>query len=363
MVRDAGRRAKPMKFEELDWNTLDRLRSVFLEGVPVRSAYWKAKSDLASYDETYGERIAWKWDAVLGELAVRRWTPPAGVLLDFGCGSGIAGRRVARICGMGHFSRIHFHDRSALAEAYSVERAQGELAGIEATCGNPDRLFDDGQQITLVVSHVLNELPERERKRLIAVADRAAAILWVEPGSRAVSRDLIEIREHLRHATHIVAPCTCPGACGLLRPENERHWCHFFAPPPPNLGMDSDWARFARRAGIDLRSIPYSFLVTDRRPVDVASTGQERILGVTRQYKGYSKLHSCGADGVRELTLQHRDDPGLAKMLATDPSIAEWNLEGGRIRSGKIISAAPILVEPTREVEGGVEGFPQSETQ
>ena len=84
----------PVSWETLDWEALETLRRCFLEGAPADGSYWREWSDLASYDFTYGQRIGWKWDAVLDELARRGWQPPSGPLLDWGCGSGIAGPRV-----------------------------------------------------------------------------------------------------------------------------------------------------------------------------------------------------------------------------------------------------------------------------
>ena len=84
-----------MTWTELDWKALDRLRERFLSGRPGDEPYWTSPSDLACYDSTYAERIGWKWDAVLDELSLRKWAPGGGPVLDWGCGSGIAGRRVA----------------------------------------------------------------------------------------------------------------------------------------------------------------------------------------------------------------------------------------------------------------------------
>src|ERR1035438_7840636 len=34
--------------------------------------------------------------------------------------------------------------------------------------------------------------------------------------------------------------------------------------PPPAIFADSSWVKFGKRAGIDLRSLPYSFIALDR---------------------------------------------------------------------------------------------------
>ena len=89
------------------------------------------------------------------------------------------------------------------------------------------------------------------------------------------------------------------------------HWCHFFAEPPANIMADSNWVRFAQRAGIDLRSLPYSYLVLDRKArLEAPST---RMIGEPRMYKGYAKVLNCRAEGVREEVIQKRDAPEFFK--------------------------------------------------
>src|SRR5205085_1112839 len=137
----------------------------------------------------------------------------------------------------------------------------------------------------------LNELSERELAPLLKLAKQAREIIWVEPGTHAESRRLgAAVREPLRAAGFLpVAPCTHAAACGMLEPENERHWCHSFARPPSSAFQDARWSVFARELGIDLRTLPYSFLVLQRAEIGVGS-GASRIIGRPREYKGFLKL-------------------------------------------------------------------------
>src|SRR5205823_5750559 len=196
------------------------------------------------------------------------------------------------------------------------------------------------------VSHVLNELSEAGGQALREAIDQADAVIWVEPGTYADSRALIEARERLREHFLPIAPCTHQAACGLRAPENERHWCHHFASPPAGIMADSNWVRFANRAGIDLRSLPYSFLVLERKglrdPVPgLLPDGCSRIIGAPRFYKGYAKIFSCQADGVCDLTLQKRDAPRFFRSLNKAHLIPlfAWKLDGARIRS--VLEARP----------------------
>lgn len=328
-----------MNLESLDWEVLDRLRATFLSDARTEGPYWHTVTDLECYDLTYGERIGWKWDAVLAELRLRGWSADAGndplTILDWGCGSGVAGRRVVDFLGAGHVAQLVLHDHSALAVEFATHRARRKFPGLAV--GPADvRFLREGRIDVLVMSHVLNELDDTGRADLGELIARAQTVLWVEPGTHEVSRALAGWREQARaQGFTAVAPCPHRQACGLLTPENERHWCHFFASPPPEIFAMSDWVKFGQRAGIDLRALPYSFLVLDRRPDDSATlpAGASRILGEPRLYKGYAKIFNCDADGVRELMLQQRADKALFKSLkrAHGPLIYRWTRDGDRI--------------------------------
>ena len=175
---------------------------------------------------------------------------------------------------------------------------------------------------------------------LRGLAARASAFLWVEPGTREVSRALIEVREQLRDRFRLVAPCTHQAACGLLAPENARHWCHHFATPPVGVFADSGWVKFGQRAGIDLRSLPYSFLALERRAKVMESlpaTGFSRVIGVPRVYKGYAKVLNCDAAGVTEFMVQKRDAPELFKRFKRPAGalVYRWSRSGGKILGGE----------------------------
>ena len=309
--------ARHIDWDSLDWSALDRLRDTFLGVKPASGDYWTSLSDLENYNFTFAQRIGWKWDAVLRELTLRGWTPPSNTLLDWGCGSGIAGRRVVEHFGENHFKLLRVYDRSRLARdfALSVAHEMYPLLRVEAWSEAADNSVG-----TLIVSHVLNELDEDGGRALRQVIDRADSVLWVEPGTHADSRSLIAMREALRGSFQVIAPCTHQSVCGLLAPEKERHWCHHFAQPPAGIMADSNWVRFAQRAGIDLRSLPYSFLVVERKGLrnsvpGLLQEGFSRIIGQPRFYKGFAKVFSCQEEGVRDVVLQKRDAPELFKAL------------------------------------------------
>jgi len=333
----------PLSWETLDWTALDRLREGFLQRAGAGGSYWNSRDDLANYDFTYAQRIGWKWDAVLQELQRRGWSPPPGPILDWGCGSGIAARRVLATFGAATCTALRVFDRSPLAMDYAAARAAELFPGLRVAPWDPHANATTESEAgpgTLVISHVLNELDEAGGQALRAVIDRAAAVLWVEPGTHADSRALIAVRESLRTAFHVIAPCPHQETCGLLAAGNERHWCHHFATPPPGLMADAHWVRFAQRAGIDLRRLPYSFLVLERKPARDTTAGLpgpdwNRVLGEPRMYKGFARVLACQAGGVRELELQKRDAPALFKAMkdGDSPGLLRGPDDGRRFQS------------------------------
>lgn len=326
-----------------NWPALDRLRAIFLGREAASTGpYWNNHDTLAAYDGTYAERIGWKWDALLLELRRRAWTPPRGTtLLDFGCGSGVAGRRVLTAFGANHFAGLALADHSPEAVSFAAERAREMFPGLKVqTTPVPPEPY------TLVVSHVLNELTDAVRAELLALAAGAACVLWVEPGTHADSRALAAVRDELRAAGHrIVAPCTHRENCPLFRESNARDWCHFFAEPPTGVQNDPDWVRFAQRAGVDLRSQAYSCLVLDRDPSPAVPEGSARLLGRPEVFKPYARFLACESDDLHWLELPKRADAALVKRLDRDPPTPLYQLQ----HDGKRVASARPVVDPVVE--------------
>ena len=324
-----------MTWSEIDWASLGRLRERFLGGGPCDGPYWDSAADIAGYDLTYGERIGWKWDAVLEELRMRGWKPASRTLLDWGCGSGIAGRRVIGSFGQDSFDSLAVWDHSPLAADFAVDAARREFPGLAVSAATEDFLKGNGPIGLLVISHVLNELPPAALEEIRSLVARSGAVLWTEPGSRETSRALGKLRDGWLPEFRVVAPCTHQNACPVLAPGNERHWCHFFAAPPGLIFADPNWVKFGQRAGIDLRSLPYSFLALDREGSD-AATGLSRVIGRPEVFKPYVRLLNCDADGLAELEVLKRSDPALYKELGKTkgPLVYRWAREGDKIVGG-----------------------------
>jgi hypothetical protein len=328
-----------MTWDDLNWAALDRLRARFLAGPGGTGPYWETEDDLASYDFTYGERIGWKWDHVLRELRQRGWHPRSREVFDWGCGSGVAGRRVISFLGAGNIDSLTLWDHSPLACNYAAGAAQRAFPALRTAQATPGLLAADSPIGLLVVSHVLNELTPEALGTLRQLIARSEAVIWVEPGTRDVSRQLGRIRDDIHASFRVVAPCTHALACPMFSADHERDWCHFFAPPPSEIFADSNWVKFGQRAGIDLRSLPYCFVALDRGvKTDVApGPAWSRVIGRVEHFKPYARWLNCDATGLEELELPKRADPALFKELERSkaPLVYQWQRDGRKVSGGR----------------------------
>jgi diadenosine tetraphosphatase ApaH/serine/threonine PP2A family protein phosphatase len=328
-----------MNWTELDWPALDRLRDGFLHGGAAPGPYWRTESALASYDLTFGERIGWKWDHVLQELSLRAWRPSVRSVFDWGCGSGIAGRRAINAFGVANFDELIVWDHEALATDFAATAARRAFPGLRVSQATPGYL-QSGEPIgLLVLSHVLNELSAEQLAALRDLMARAQAVLWVEPGTHEISRGLGAILEALRADFQVIAPCTHQGSCPVLAANRERDWCHQFAFAPSEIFANPNWVKFGQRAGIDLRSLPYAFLVVDRKPTTLGP-GWSHIVGRPEHFKPYARFLNCDATGLHQLTVPKRQTPALFKELGRtrSPLIYRWAREGTQISAGESIA-------------------------
>lgn len=295
---------------------IQRLRERFLEdelgGLAIPD-YWRDDRDLAAYDKTLAARIGWKWDAALAECK-DRGLPRADdkTVLDYGCGSGIAARRFVAAFGA---REVRCFDRSRPATAYASKQLK---ALPQAPFVVPLRDVDDERPDVLLVSHVLGELDDAGERPLRALIERSACVLLVEPGNRRVARKLSSLRDALLAQFTVVAPCPHQGPCPALASGDD--WCHFFAPPPPEVFTDSDQVKTWKALGIDARALPYSFVCLVRKdlaPAD-AAVGN-RLLGRADVRPHTLRAQVCRATGLADVELQKRDHGELWRTLKKRP--------------------------------------------
>lgn len=328
-----------MDWDKLNLNTLERLRARFLGQTPDTGNYWRGWSDLEHYDFVFAQRIGWKWDAVLTDLKRLGWTPPPGLLLDWGCGTGIATRRILESFGAAAFREVRTHDRSGLAMRFAAEAARRDAGRTRVLPADTETLRGKKPFGLLALSHVINELDDEQLSGLTSLCRRAKSIIWVEPGTHKDSRRLIEVREQLRDEFRVIAPCLHQNRCEMLLGANERHWCHFFAKPPEGILGDSHWRKLSHLLGIDIRSLPYSCLVLQHRKVKSEPTadiaGYTRVIGRPRVYKPLVKLFCCDESGLEDREAQKRDAPEFYKACKKEDvdTLCRLKLGDGRIQA------------------------------
>ncbi len=313
---------------------LARLRTHFLNAREGLVDYWSSEELLALYDETFAERIGWKWNFVLQDLERRAWRLPEGALVDWGCGTGIATEKVLQSPIASAISEISLFDRSALAQDFATKKLAQAFPTIRFAQG------DVAGGATVLISHVLNELSNDDLSRLLKRLAHATCVIWVEPSQKQIASRLVEVREVLRQSFQIVAPCVHQARCGMLLPENARHWCHHFAKPPEEAFTESKWAKFSSALAIDLRDLSLSYLVLDKRPIAPLAPNVKRLIGNVRLYKAAASMLLCDEQGVGEVKLTKRDFPDAFKTFkkGNHAPLQTVEVENGRVKTWNGVS-------------------------
>jgi hypothetical protein len=281
---------------KIDWALLQKVRACYISDPKADGIrdYWN-EDLLHAYDETFAQRIGWKWLAVLSHLKSRHRLQDifANDVMDWACGSGIAARVLREVVGI-PLRSISFADRSSLAQAFAVRRYNESFPNETVRVGesaNKDAWF--------LVSHVANEFPEHAwnsfQKRLSA----SAGFIWVEPGTSFSAAKIIEMRERLLKTHDVLGPCWHDSPCQLRG--NEKDWCHFHATPPAFIHQSSFWGEFRKRMNIDIAQLPVSYLAMKRKLSESDIASQENhgiVLGSWRRTKfGHQGLVCSGKGG------------------------------------------------------------------
>lgn len=333
-----------MEFVEPDWETLNRLRSEFLNASGNTGLYWDSHSDLVQYHLYFAARIGWKWDAALAQAKQVGWQMVSSKILDWGCGTGIATLQVLEKCGTETVDEVILWDHSIAATSFAKSILQKKYPELKVTIATDLSKIELNDTLCLA-SHVLNELSLGDRESLTDLFAKSLQVFWVEPGSYDSSRLLIDQREGLLEQFNPIAPCICAFPCPMKLEENNSHWCHFFARPPLIAFTEGHWARFAKMMEIDLRSLPYSFIVMDSKNLlsQPELAGKSRLLGRPRQYKGYTRVYSCDENGHNDYELWKREDKALWRAIKKNKSgtLFEWTrIDADKIFAGKAVEGS-----------------------
>lgn len=307
-------------WQTIDWRILEELRAHYLNpGSHGVADYWGSAKHLEHYDYTFAQRIGWKWRAVIDELYTRY--PQLSLvqqprILDFGCGTGIATREWLRRLDDTSRCEIGLADRSTRAMQFARDKIAQEFGVKNIACWGT--ILRDHSWDVCLVSHVINEVGAKGVDLMVSLVQRSKLAVLVEPGTPKAAMALRAVREALLSTHQPLAPCTHSANCGMAAPERVNDWCHHFAKPPSEIFRDGGWTQFGKRMGVDLRSLPVSYLVLAPKDALVESVDTNRLIGRARVYKGYAKALVCDASGVHERQLQKRDDPELYKKLDKD---------------------------------------------
>lgn len=301
--------------DHADLKQLHSLRTLFLNAKGSLKDYWENEQLVALYDSFYARRIAWKWGSVLKELSSKGFAP-SNHWIDWGCGSGVATEAMLE---QYKPEKVYLFDRSHQAVRYASNKLKKIAPEVQfIPCTRESEFPYEGS--TVLLSHVLTELPDPTVQKLSQNLKSAHCLLWVEPGTPFCAEKLRLIRENLRETSTIVAPCPHQSDCGLAR--RPKDWCHNFAKPPPSIFQDGEWVKTAKELGIDLRSLPTSFLAF-QKDYPISSVGKKRIIGTPRHLKGHSKAILCQEAGVTDETFPHKLDKEFIKNLEK----IDFNLE------------------------------------
>lgn len=313
----------------INWDRLRALRDLFFSGEPLAEDYWTSTNLLRDYDITLGERIGWKWDAVIRELKLRGWTPPSSAIDDLGCGTAVATRRMLKAF-PGHFRRVNLWDRSARAMKYAKQKLRHEHPFVKVVCcAEPPAPHG-----LVLVSHVLTECDDEGAAEMVELLENARGAVWVEPGAYAASRMLIEVREAMRDTFKVLAPCTHQAGCGLLAEGMEAHGCLHYAPSPEGVHQDPFWGHFRREMNLDLAPVAYSFLALGEKAL-AEDEGLSHLIGGPMKFPKYLRVLSCAEEGVDELVASRKVDlyPDLKKNVT--PAVYRFERKKNRIVGGE----------------------------
>ena len=234
------------------WKELKEIREAYLNSKDPIKNYWASEALVEAYDATFAQRIGWKWDEVLQKIEEKIEFKTPIKVDDWGCGSGIASRQFYRMFS-DHISKVNPMDRSEKAVSFANKKLR-DIGYKEISTPS---------ESVLLISHVLTELSELDKSKLIASLENYSMFIWVEPGTKKESHSLINIRNKYMNEFDFILPCPHSGTCPLTGSSED--WCHFFAEPPRDIFHSSYWKEFNKYFSIDLRSLPLSFLVGLRK--------------------------------------------------------------------------------------------------
>ncbi len=157
----------------------------------------------------------------------------------------------------------------------------------------------------VVVSYVINELKEEDRKIVLSKLWNAVnqILLIIEPGTPEGFKHILEARDILlTGGAYIVAPCSHNKKC----PIKDDDWCSFYV-----RVARSGIQRQAKKGELGYEDEKFSYIAFSKTPIN---NYKPRILRHPQINQGYVKVKLCAEDQIEEKVFSKKDGE-LYKMI------------------------------------------------
>ena len=157
----------------------------------------------------------------------------------------------------------------------------------------------------VVVSYVINELKEEDRKIVLSKLWNAVnqILLIIEPGTPEGFKHILEAREILlTGGAYIVAPCSHNKKC----PIKDDDWCSFYV-----RVARSGIQRQAKKGELGYEDEKFSYIAFSKTPIN---NYKPRILRHPQINQGYVKVKLCAENQIEEKVFSKKDGE-LYKMI------------------------------------------------
>ncbi len=226
--------------------------------------------------------------AAFRQVALRRpaWEPRT--LLDVGAGPGIASwAAVEQWPSLSDLTLVEIEPAMLVAGQELLPSARWVEGGVPSARGPAD---------LVVASYVLGELTDVSASAVRLWAQAAGTIVFVEPGTPAGYRRVLDARAAaLAAGGHTIAPCPHDLPCPL--PADD--WCHFAVRLPR-----SKLHRQAKGVELGYEDEKFSYVALSREPVPSAAVA--RIIRQPQVRSGHVNLVTCEPDGVHQRTVSRK---------------------------------------------------------
>lgn len=157
----------------------------------------------------------------------------------------------------------------------------------------------------VVVSYVINELKEEDRKIVLSKLWNAVnqILLIIEPGTPEGFKHILEARDILlTGGAYIVAPCSHNKKC----PIKDDDWCSFYV-----RVARSGIQRQAKKGELGYEDEKFSYIAFSKTPIN---NYKPRILRHPQINQGYVKVKLCAENQIEEKVFSKKDGE-LYKMI------------------------------------------------